>query len=282
MSSAKTYLKNFYKYMKNKGFKQGGVAYVNLTPINDKELLYGKKILVTGGSSGIGFAVAKRCIESGARVIITGRSKDRLKEAVNNLGNSADYYVSDIRNITEYDEFLKSNHFDCIVNNAGISPSGADYIECDENVYNEVMDINLKSVYFLCQSYINCCLSNGVNGNIVNIASNSGLVGLTSVYGLSKKAIVSLTEGIAKKYCKCGIRCNAVAPDVTISNITDWSSRFDPNGNLADQSVASGRVFRAEEVAEVVLFLLSDRSSCVNGQTIACDNAGSLAKNSVG
>ena len=281
----KGYMKNMYRYIHHGGFRRGGVTYVSVGMINDRELLGGRNVIVTGGSSGIGFAIAKRCIECGASVLITGRNEERLKKCTDVLGEKAAYYVCDVREVKEetYEKLLgRFRQVDCLVNNAGISPVSSAFPECKYDLYNDVLDTNLRGLYFLTQSYVRYCLKNDVRGTIVNVASNSGLVGLTSPYGLGKKAVVAFTEGIAKQYYGRGIRCNAVAPDVTLSNITGWSSKYDPEGNLYDGGVKHNRVFRAEEVAEVVLFLLSDRSVCVNGQTIACDNGGSLAENSVG
>lgn len=240
--------------------------------------------LLRGGYSGIGLAIAKRCIESGANVLITGRNEENLKGCVERLGERASYYVHDIREVHEksYDEILgRFDQVDCLVNNAGISPTSSLFPECEYDLYNDVFDTNLRGLYFLTQAYVRQCIEKKVKGVIVNVASNSGLVGVTSPYGLSKKAVVSFTEGIAKKCYKYGIRCNAVAPGVTLSNITGWSRKYSPEGNLYDINVRTKRVLRAEEIAEVTLFLLSNRSACVNGQTIVCDNGGTLAAGSI-
>lgn len=279
------YLKNIYKYWRNKGFRQGGVIYVNVTQVLEEELLKDKNILITGGSTGIGFAIAERCVKLGANVVITGRNEEKLKKAVHLLGERCKYCVHDIANLNKAGylsiEHCFDGNLDCIVNNAGISPATC-FGNCVKETYDDIMNVNLRGHYFLTEYFVNQWMKHSIGGNIVMVASNSGVVGLTEPYALSKKAIISLTEGIAKKYGKKGIRCNAVAPDVTISEITGWSSRFSPNENLSDPGVKRGRVFRAEEIAEVVVFLLSNRAVCVNGQTIHCDNAGSLPENTIG
>lgn len=285
LGTIKKYIKNIYNYMRQGGFRQGGVVYVNVDEIKDDRLLYGKHAVITGGSSGIGLAIAQRCIECGAEVFITGKNKEKLDIAVRELGDKAKAIVfdaTDFRDLNYSSIFTVYDKVDILINNAGISPNGKQFPECSENLYDSVLDTNLKGMYFLSQAFVNYCIKNEIHGTILNVASNSGIVGLTSPYGLSKKGVVSLTEGIAKQYYRYGIRCNAVAPDVTISNITEWSNSFDPDGNLHDEAVKHKRAFRAEEIAEVALFLISSRSKCINGQVIACDNAGSLAENTVG
>lgn len=280
-----SYMKNVYKYFKAGGFKQNGVIYMQLTQLSKNELLNKKNILITGGSSGIGFAIAKACINAGANVVITGRNKKKLENACNKLGNKAQGCVHDISDIKvkKYHEMIElaGGRIDAIVNNAGISPE-VHFGNCDQDGYDKIMDTNLKGHFFITEFFVNYWIQNKMEGNIVMVASNSGVVGLTDPYALSKKAIVSLTEGIAKKYGCNKIRCNAVAPDVTISEITEWSKSFDPNGNLACDSVKRGRVFLPDEIAEVVLFLIGNESVCVNGQVIHCDNAGSLPVNTLG
>lgn len=279
------YLKNIYRYFRNRGFKQDGVIYMQLTTLPKNELLKNKTILITGGSSGIGLSIAKVCVNAGAKIIITGRNEDKLKVACSILGNNTKYYIHDISVIdnNQYNEILNlaDGKMDAIVNNAGISPN-AHFGDCSLKNYDNIMNTNLKGHFFLTEFFVNYWIKNNMSGNIVMVASNSGVVGLTEPYALSKRGIVSLTEGIAKKYGCRKIRCNAVAPDVTISEITEWSKSFDPKGNLACRSVNKGRVFLPDEIAEVVLFLLSNRSICINGQTIHCDNAGSLPVNTLG
>lgn len=280
-----SYMKNVYKYFKAGGFKQNGVIYMQLTQLAKNELLNKKNILITGGSSGIGFAIAKACINAGANVVITGRNEKKLENACSKLGNKAQGYVHDISDIDvkKYNKMIElaGGRIDAIVNNAGISPD-VHFGNCDLDCYDKIMDTNLKGHFFITEFFVNYWIQNNMEGNIVMVASNSGVVGLTEPYALSKKAIVSLTEGIAKKYGCNNIRCNAVAPDVTISEITEWSKSFDPRGNLACDSVKQGRVFLPDEIAEVVLFLISSESVCVNGQVIHCDNAGSLPVNTLG
>ena len=278
------YIKNTLYFFLNGGFKNGGVTYVNVELLDDAALLKGKNVVITGGGSGIGLAIAKRCIESGANVLITGRNEENLKVCVEKLGEKASYYVQDIRKVHEknYDKiFGKFHQVDCLVNNAGVCPTSSSFPECEYDLYNDIFDTNLRGLYFFTQAYVRQCMEKKVKGVIVNVASGSGLVGATSPYGLSKRAVVSFTEGIAKQCYKYGIRCNAVAPGVTLSNITSWSSMYEPEGNLYDKKMKTKRVLRAEEIAEVTVFLLSNRSVCVNGQTLACDNGSSLAANSV-
>lgn len=281
------FLGNMYRLMQyiiKKGYKTNGFSYMSLTQVHSGEILAGKRIIITGGSSGIGFAIARRCVEEGALVLITGRNEEKLQNAVEKLGGRCHYLVHDIRNleIQNYSKMLELlGGVDCLVNNAGISPQ-CEFLSVNETEWQNIMQTNLTGHYFITQFFADTWLKKNTSGNIVNVISNSGIVGLTSPYSVSKHGLVSITEGIAKQFYNQRIRCNGVAPDVTISEITDWSKKFDKHGNLNDPGVKHGRVFLAEEIAEVVLFLLSDASICINGQILACDNGISLSENSVG
>ena len=288
-------LKNLMLYLINKEYKKSSsITTISLTQISDVKLLEGKNIVITGGSSGIGYAIAKRSLQSGANVVITGRNEQKLKKAGEKLLAGIDSNklfvgtaVHDISNCNSdnykrIEDIFPEKKVDILVNNAGIAHEFSDYCRFTTDDYDNLMNINLRGQYFITQYFVEQWLKREARGNIVNIASNSGLVGGTTPYVLSKHGVVALTQGIAKDYYKNGIRCNAVAPDVTISNITSWSASFDKDGNISDNWVKRGRVFLPEEIAEVVLFLMSDRSICINGQVLACDNSGSLAENTVG
>lgn len=276
------YCKNIVKFMKSGGFKTGGVTFLNFSPTIEQDAFKGKVVLVTGGSCGIGYATVKKLVKSGANVIITGRREDRLRVVSEELGTK--YFVHDIADIEveNYNRIWEIyGRVDILVNNAGISPE-CHFENCDRKVFDCIMETNFRGHYFLTEHFVKSCIQDKRKGTVVNVASNSGVVGLTEPYSISKHAIVALTEGIAKQYSQKGIRCNAVAPDVTISEITEWSRSFKPDGNLYCKEVKRNRVFCAEEIAEVICFLASDRAICVNGQVIHCDNAGSLSENTLG
>ena len=125
-------------------------------------------------------------------MLITGRNEGNLQECIKEQRERASYYVHDIREVHEksYDKiFGKFHQVDCLVNNAGISPTSSLFPECEYDLYNDVFDTNLRGLYFLTQAYVRQCIEKKVKGVIVNVASNSGLVGMTSPYGLSKRQL---------------------------------------------------------------------------------------------
>ena len=252
-----------------------GVPNVNVTvnvgKIEHGSLLAGKKILVTGGGRGLGYYMAKRFVEEGANVIITGRNKDNLKKAVEEIGNNCSYMVldvSDVENITDNWNKLCSKYgqIDCLVNNAGISLHESNIFTVNIEGFEKQLDTNLLGGYFLAQQFLSD--TNALNGkNILFISSERGYQCDDVPYGLIKASINSLTRGLAKRYSKYGARINALAPGVTASDMT--GRKIDGNAFAEDQ--CGGRYFMPAEVAEVAVFLLSDASKCISGEVVTCD-----------
>lgn len=252
-----------------------GIPQINITTQivqkTPQEMFRNKKILITGGGSGLGFYIAKKCANEGAKVIIVGRNKEKLEEAIKELGTNTSYMIFDVQESEKSEEFMKEvfekhGKIDCLINNAGISLHEKDFFNVTIDKFNKQIDTNLKGAYFLTQAYINL-LQEKDQGNVIFISSERGAQCDYLPYGLTKVAINSLTEGLSRKYYKRGIRVNAVAPGITASNMTN----IDKDSNLYCSYNASGRYFIPEEVAEVVAFLISDISKCISGEVIYCD-----------
>lgn len=252
-----------------------GIPQINITTQivqkTPQEMFRNKKILITGGGSGLGFYIAKKCANEGAKVIIVGRNKEKLEEAIKELGTNTSYMIFDVQESEKSEEFMKEvfekhGKIDCLINNAGISLHEKDFFNVTIDKFNKQIDTNLKGAYFLTQAYINL-LQEKDQGNVIFISSERGAQCDYLPYGLTKVAINSLTEGLSRKYYKRGIRVNAVAPGITASNMTN----IDKDSNLYCSYNASGRYFIPEEVAEVVAFLISDMSKCISGEVIYCD-----------
>lgn len=242
--------------------------------------LEGKKILITGGSRGLGYAIAKRALEEKATVAITGRDINTLNEAKEKLGNSDNLYVFeyDVRQFDKGEELIynarvKMKGIDILVNNAGVSVHNIDCSNCTEEQWDMQMDTNLKGVYFLTQAFLKYYNKVGKKqGKILNMVSERGLYGDDVPYGLSKRAIISFTEGLARDLIQKGIRVNAIAPGVTATEMTGYS----PDDNLFRPYARGRRVLLPEEIAEVAIFLMSDASNSISGQVIACNEANHL------
>ena len=256
------------------------IVTVPVAQIQYGGILEGKKILITGGSRGLGYAIAKRCLEEKAVVTITGRSKEVLEEAKKSLGNPENLFVfeHDVRQYDKDDELILNarramNGIDCLINNAGVSVHNIDYSNCTEEQWDRQMDTNLKGVYFLTQAYMKYYEEVGKkSGKIINMVSERGLYGDDVPYGMAKRALISYTEGLARKLILKGVRVNAIAPGVTATEMTG----YDPEDNLFRRYAVGRRVLLPEEIAEVAIFMISDASNCISGQVIACNEGNHL------
>lgn len=267
--SFKKYVKNGIKYIL-KDYKPT-IVKIEVVQKTNNEMFKNKNILITGGSRGLGFYMAKKFVSDGARVIITGRNKENLEKAKEELGQMVDYKILDIKNTNSFSKFINDlnteyKHIDCLINNAGISLHEASLENVDEKKFEDQIKTNLEGAYFLAKEYIINICKQKQKGNIIFISSERGAQCDFLPYGLTKAAINSLIEGLSRKYYKEGVRVNGVAPGVTATDMTGISKNDDM---YADN--ASGRYFVPEEVAEVVEFLASENSKCISGEIIYCD-----------
>lgn len=250
-------------------------CFITFTTSKQAELLQGKNIFVTGGSSGIGYAIAKKLIDSGANVIIAGSNLEKLEKASEKLKcKFIQWDVSNMKLIeTKIKELNKlvSGKLDSFVNCAGIYKD-IRYNECTEEDWANILNINLKGAYFITNAIINNFFIKFNKGNIVFIASNRGIFGDDGPYGISKAGLINYGSGIAKKLLSKNIRVNIVNPGMTASNINGLKD----TDNLYHEYVRGKRVIAAQEIAEVVCFLISDQSSCITGQILNCDNGESI------
>lgn len=274
--SFKSYLKRMVKY----------VLYDNKQPIVKSDVVVkekskiheGKKYVITGGNTGLGFHIAKSLINDGAFVIIGGRNIEKLKKAKKELGDSCEIKKMDVTNLEEcfksLDElFEQYNHIDGIVNNAGVSLHEKNILDVTEENYDLQFNTNLKGSYFIAKKYIELYVKHKQKkGNIVFISSERGSMCDDIPYGLTKVAINSLTQGLSRRYYKKGIRVNAIAPGVTCSNLTKYNKEDDLYSDNA-----SGRILLPEEIANVTNFILSDYSKCISGEIINCDAGNHIA-----
>lgn len=243
------------------------VTYCNIVTKKANEILKDKYIVITGGSSGIGKAIAKKSVEEGAKVVIIGRNEEKLHHAMKDIGDGAKYLAIDVNDsmLLEKSEKCLGHKITNVVNNAGvyINHSG-DYNEED---FEKSINTNLKAPFFITQKYVKYCIKNGIKGNVLMTASNRGLMGDTTPYGISKAGLINCVQGFARDNISHEIRINAICPGMTASNINGIGQ----TDNLYQESCKGKRVLLAEEQAEVACFLMSDVSKCINGAIIPCD-----------
>jgi NAD(P)-dependent dehydrogenase (short-subunit alcohol dehydrogenase family) len=233
--------------------------------------------LITGGTSGIGRAVANKLAQLGVHVLVVGRSVERGERAVAEIraaGGKADLIPSDLRDASSTREVAKraielgNGHVDILINNAGIFPFGPTNKTTEEE-FDRVYSLNVKAPYFLVAELAPVMAGRG-KGAIVNVSTmvaDYGVSGM-SLYGSSKAAINLLTKSWAAEYGPSGVRVNAVSPGPTRTEGTD--AMGEGLEQLAAQAPA-GRPASADEIAEAIVFLATDRSSFIYGAKLAVD-----------
>ena len=244
-------------------------------------LLAGRVALITGGSSGIGRAAALAFAREGARVVIGNRRIAEGEETVGKVreaGGEATLIRTDVTQPREVEALIAQaveayGRIDCAFNNAGITGVIAPTAECTEENWDRTLAVNLKGVWLAMKYEIRQMLEQG-GGAIVNNASVAGLVGMRGgpAYSASKGGVVQLTRTAALEYAKSGIRVNAICPGFIETPMTGDHTRSNPDLEAWMKKVQPmGRLGTAEEVAEAVVWLCSDRASFTTGQPLVLD-----------
>jgi NAD(P)-dependent dehydrogenase (short-subunit alcohol dehydrogenase family) len=245
------------------------------------ELFTGKVALVTGGNAGIGRATALAFAREGAKVVIAARREKEGNEVlaeITKAGGEALFVRTDISKLRDIRSMVAQTvdafgRLDMAFNNAGIEELQAPLAEKTEELYNQVMDINVKGVLFSMQAEIPEMLKTG-GGAIVNTASIAGLIGMAGVpiYVASKHAVLGLTKAAALEFAKKNIRVNAVSPGGVETSLFDRFLEIIPGGRAAmDRMHPVGRAGKPEEVASAVLWLCSPGASFTTGQSLTID-----------
>lgn len=247
--------------------------------------LEGKIALITGGAGGIGAATGQRLTDEGATVVLADIDLGRAEAAAARIGGGASalaYDAQDVESIRAMvaDTVARHGRLDILHNNAAITtpeiqPLDTTAPDIPLEVWDQVMAVNLRGYLAASKHAIPVMVANG-GGAIINTASGSGMVGdLTRIaYGTSKGGIITMTRYIATQHGRQGVRCNAIAPGLIL---TEASKAAVPELiALISNHVLTPRLGRPEDVAALVAFLASEDAGFINGETIAC-NGGSLA-----
>jgi NAD(P)-dependent dehydrogenase (short-subunit alcohol dehydrogenase family) len=253
------------------------LAYKQLTM--KKWDLRGKKALVTGGTKGIGRAIAEEFLELGAEVIIVARNAKEVHELVHLWKQEGKLVTGVVADVSDEEgrQWIKAaiqerwGRLDVLVNNVGmnIRKKLVDYVEEE---YRQIFDVNLFATIELCricQPYLQL----GIGASVVNIASVAGSVdvGSGAPYGMTKAALIQLTRNLAAEWAEFGIRVNAVSPWYTdtplVEKVLKQPDRFQ---RIIDRTLLN-RVAQPEEVAAAAAFLAMDHASYITGQNIVID-----------
>ena len=248
--------------------------------IKSKFDLTGKVAIVTGSSKGIGLSIAKGLAENGAKVVISSRKQDavdRVAEELKAMGFEAVGIECHIGDTSQREQLISKTmevygRIDILVNNAAINPFYGPLESADEEVFDKIMNVNVKAPWILSNLALPHMKANG-GGSIINIASVEGIhpgfrLGL---YSITKSALIMLTKNQAKEWGKHGIRSNVVCPGLIKTKFSEslWS-----NDKLVEQYtgvVPLKRVAEPDEMAGIVMLLASDAGSYMTGGVYAAD-----------
>ena len=241
-----------------------------------------KKVIVTGGSRGIGLAIAEALARKGALVLITSRNAESLKSAVEKIGSNVIPFVWDASKIEETEKKLEEaiallGGLDVLVNNAGIFAKRSEWskgelLKTTVDEWESVMKTNASSIFFTMQATVNYMLRNNIKGNILNITSVAGEEPIYGAYGASKITATGLTRGWGKMFAKDGITINGIAPGPVATEMNNWHEG-DP---MEHSRIPYGRFATVDEVASLALYLLSPAAKMICGETVILDGAYAL------
>jgi NAD(P)-dependent dehydrogenase (short-subunit alcohol dehydrogenase family) len=238
--------------------------------------LQGKTALVTGATAGIGQAIAHALAREGARVVVTGRDRQRGKavvEAIRTAGGSAMFVAADITSKTAINRLAKEateavGPIDILVNNAGIYPFGPT-VQTDEATFDAVITTNVKGPFYLTAALAPQMAERG-SGKIINVTTMAAYVGIPemALYGASKAALALLTKSWAAEFGPSGVNVNAISPGPTR---TPGTAEMGEGVEQLARTLPAGRPAEPWEIAEAAVYLASPQADFVHGITLHVD-----------
>ena len=237
--------------------------------------LSGKKAVVTGGSSGIGLAIAQAFVSEGAKVVLSGRSADALEKAVNVLGAKSSSVQANVQSIKEITQLFKSaaerlGRLDIVVANAGIADA-ATLEAASEEMFDEIIETNFKGTYFTVQKslpYLN------PGASIILVSSAVGQLGVPglSIYGATKAAVRALARSFSAELTTKGIRVNTLSPGPVDTPIfTKMGVSVDDLAKHIENDIPLKRMGTPEEIGRAAVFLACDDSTFMAGSELVID-----------
>ncbi len=243
------------------------------------QLVKDKVAIVTGGSSGIGKAIAMKLAAHGAKVTIVGMSSEKGEKAVKEIleavpGSQVNFYAADVSDGEQADHVVKKvldkeGHIDILVNNAGITRDKL-LMKMQAEDWDRVLDVNVKSCYNFCKA-VTRPMMRARSGRIINMSSVIGMTGNSGQvnYSASKAAVIGFTKALAKELASRNIHVNCIAPGFIETPMTDRLSQEQKKEILS--AIPMRRYGDPEDVANVALFLASGLSNYVTAQVVTVD-----------
>jgi dehydrogenase/reductase SDR family member 4 len=246
--------------------------------------LEGKVALITGGSRGIGEAAAIGLAAAGASIAIASRKLPDLEKVAEQIKKTGARCLPVSAHVARIDEInnlvgkvlSEYGKIDILVNNAATNPTMAAAIDIDERAWDAIMNLNLKGLFFLSQAVARVMKEKG-GGRIVNVSSTAGISpDVLPIYSISKAAVIMATKVMAQQWGQYNIRVNAIAPGLTKTRFSEalWNNPEIAQGAIG--RIPIPRVADPEEMVGAIIYLASDASSYVTGQTIALDGGSTI------
>lgn len=262
------YLRNMLKFM-----RKGGLVKVQINQLARSSEFKGKVVVVTGGASGLGFSISKAFLNAGAIVVMTGRNKVHLQTAINMLhSDRAISYCWDFNDIEGIDVIkshlqsiiAKVGKIDVWINNAGLLQQNSSDMY---KMFDDMIRVNLKTVLYVGEEVCKYYKHNSIQGKLINVSSMNAAQPSIHPYHISKYAVNFVTASLAKQYAVHQISVNGIAPGYIPTGINSTNVEE----NAYHELMRNKRYVMPEEVAELALFLGSDRAKSIVGQTIFID-----------
>tara|TARA_B100001250_G_scaffold414440_1_gene452853 strand:+ start:5502 stop:6278 length:777 start_codon:yes stop_codon:yes gene_type:complete len=248
----------------------------------DSFTLKNKIVIVTGAGRGIGRVIAKDAVKSGAHVALGSRTTEELKtlsDEIESDGGKSFYHELDVTSVSSIETFVDAvldrfERIDVLINNAGFNKL-AKIIDYDEEMFDLIIDANLKNVFFCSQYVAKSMISRGEGGVIINISSQAGVVGAPErgPYSGAKGGVNNMTRTMAAEWSEYGIRVNVVAPTVTRSPLAEQAMRDSKafSDAVKEKNLLRHDLAEPEEISAPVIFLASPAASMITGHTLVVD-----------
>ena len=242
--------------------------------------LDGKNAIITGATRGIGLAIARGFLESGANVTVCSRKQENVDSALAEIKAHAAHVQGVAAHVGRHEDIERLvrvaeerfGNVDILVNNAGTNPYFGPIIESDDRAWDKTMEVNLKGPYVLSKLCAQKMIASG-GGSIINIASIAGLTAspMQGIYSISKAALIMLTKVMARELGRQGVRVNCICPGLIKTRLSEalWSNPELESATTAMKAL--GRMGSTEELVGAAIYLASDASSFTTGAMLQVD-----------